>query len=63
MEKNNGAFLSRLFRGKDSDDRDQLRYLPKEEITHEYDTHEYDDIFLRTRRDREYQNKNFQEEE
>ena len=58
MEKNNGAFLSRLFGGKDSDDSDHLRYLPKEEITHEYD-----DIFLRTRRDREYQNKNFQEEE
>jgi hypothetical protein len=58
MEKNKGTFLSRLFGGKDLDDRNHLRYLPEEEITHEYD-----DIFLRTRRDREYQNKNFQEEE
>lgn len=58
MEKNKGTFLSRLFGGKDSDDREYTGYLPEEEITHEYD-----DIFLRTRRDREYKTKNFQAEE
>lgn len=58
MEKNKDAFLSRLFGSKDSDDREYAGYLPEEEITHEYD-----DIFLRTRRDREYKTKNFQAEE
>lgn len=56
MEKKKGAFLSRLFGGKDSDDRDCLRYLPEEEVTHKYD-----DIFLRTRRIQEYQDKELEE--